>query len=180
MGFLLVTLTAGAATPSYAPSAKPDFAAQAKAAGLTGPEAASLQKRVDDYLARIGGTQVTINKINLDGKAELLLTLPGEERAREVDENGGVGTAAACDYYSFCAYSQQNQLGNVLSYTYCAYQLEMPFYGYGSYINHQSWYVSAHFYDYNRVYMYDSLQAPVIVNTFNWSYVSWIKPCGAI
>lgn len=66
------------------------------------------------------------------------MTLPGEDRAREVGATGRVGTTAVCNYGDFCAYSQPNQLGNVFTYFYCAYKLEMPFYGYGSYINHQT------------------------------------------
>lgn len=62
ISLLLTAITAGAATPAYAQSAKPDFAKQARDAGLTVTQAASLQQWVDTYLARTGGTQVAINK----------------------------------------------------------------------------------------------------------------------
>jgi hypothetical protein len=65
-------------------------------------------------------------------------------------------------------------------YYYCAYRLSMPFLGYGSYWNHQTDGTTAHFYDSNDVYMYDSLRAPLEGLRFNWLYVFWIKPCGGI
>jgi hypothetical protein len=64
-------------------------------------------------------------------------------------------------------------------YYYCAYRLSMPFIGYGSYMNLQSDGISAHFYDSNKVYMYDSLRAGESLK-FNWLYIFWIKPCGGI
>jgi hypothetical protein len=179
IGLLLTALIAGAAAPGYAYAAQPDFAAQARAAGLTGVQAASLQQRVDTYLARAGGTQVAINKISLDGKGDIVLALPGERHAWEIG-TGGVGTLAVCDPGNFCAFSQTELHGDILKYYYCAYKLSMPFAGYGSYLNNQTQGTSAHFYSSTGAYMYDSIGAVAVVRTFNWSYVYWIKPCGAI
>lgn len=180
IGLLLTALIAGTATPSYANAAKPDFAAQARTAGLTGIQAASLQQRVDTYRARTGGTQVAINKISLGGKGDIVLALPGERHAREVGVSGQVGIMAVCDPGNFCAFSQTELHGDVLRYYYCAYRLSMPFAGYGSYINNQTQGTSAHFYDSNAAYMYDSLAAVGVSRTFNWNYVYSIRPCGAI
>jgi hypothetical protein len=44
---------------------------------------------VNTYLARTGGAQVAINKIDLDGKGTLLLALPGEDHAREIGAASG-------------------------------------------------------------------------------------------
>jgi hypothetical protein len=180
IGLLLAAMTAGTATPTYAHPAKPDFATQAHDVGLTGAQAASLQERVNTYLARTGGTQTAINKIDLDGKAELVLTLPGENRTREIGASGLIGVQAICDQGNFCAFRQQNYNGDVLRYYYCADKLSMPWAGYGSYLNNQTGGVSAHFYDSTAAYMYDSLAAVYGSPTFNWTPVYWIKPCGGI
>jgi hypothetical protein len=177
IGLLLTALIATTATPSYA-HAPSDFAAQARAAGLTGAEAKSLQQRVDTYLARAGGTQVAMNKINLDGKGEILLALPGEQRA---GEGSGAGVMLEpCREGNFCGYSEEGWHGDILRYYYCAYKLTMPFAGFGSYINNQTGGATAHFYDWNGTYMYDSLVPGYMVYTFNWSVVYYIKPCGSI
>jgi hypothetical protein len=76
VGLLLAAVVVGTAGPGYAAPAKPNFVIQAGDAGLTNAQAASLQTRVNTYLARTGGTQVAINKIDLDGKGTLLLALP--------------------------------------------------------------------------------------------------------
>lgn len=178
-GLLLVAMTVGAAVPSYANPVK-GFAAQARDAGLTGAQATALQARMDTYLARTGGKQVAINKIDLDGQAELVLTLPGETRAREIGDPDRAGLQNECLQYYFCAFSQQQYGGDTLRYFYCAYKLSMPFAGFGSYSNAQTKGTSAHFYGSNGAYMYDSLRAAVLVTPFNWTYVWWIKPCGAI
>ena len=181
IGILLAAMVVGTTAPAYAAPAKPDFASQAHNAGLTGAEAASLQKRVDTYLTRSGGTQVAINKIDLDGKGEILLALPGENRAREAGAASPAGAAIfECLVGNFCGYSGQNYTGDILRYFYCSYKLSMPFVGFGSFKNNQTSGASAHFYDDNGTYMYDSLAAPLNAPTMQWTYIYWIKPCGAI
>jgi hypothetical protein len=100
-----LTVAAGAGAAHAVPS-HPDFAAQARGAHLSGAQAADLQRRVDSYLSRSGGTQVSINEIDLGAAGSILLTLPGMDRAREVNAAGRVApAAAACNYYYFCAFS---------------------------------------------------------------------------
>jgi len=179
--FLMVAaITVGLGSPAHA---DPDFGAQARSAGLTSAEAASLQKRVDGYLAKLGGTQVAANKIDLDGKGVLLLTLPDEAKVRELGTSRGVSAQYNwwdCGLGNFCAFKAQNYTGDMLVYTLCAYQLSMPFADFGSYYNNQTGSVSAHFYDYNHVYMYDSLRSRSMAPKFYWLYVYWIKPCGGV
>ena len=179
--FLTAALAVGGAPPGYANSARPDFAAQARGYGLSDAQAASLQRRVDTYLARTGGTQVAINKIDLDGKGVLLLTLPGQKHAHEIGApNRPDATFADCEVRNFCAYSAPDLTGDLIMYYYCTYKLSMPFAGYGSYFNIQIAGASAHFYDSNRAYMYDSLAAFSSSSPFYWSPVYWVKPCGGI
>jgi hypothetical protein len=181
IGLMLVATAVGAASPASADPAKPDFATQARDAGLTSAQTASLQQRVDAYLARTGGTQVAINKIDLDGKGVLLLALPGEKRAHEIAAGSQPNASIFdCSKFNFCAYSATNYSGDLIKYYSCKYTVSMPFAGYGSYLNDQTQGTDAHFYDSTGAYMYDSLSAPWSSPTFNWGFVYWIKPCGAI
>ena len=180
IGLLLTTIMAvGSAAPAYAVPTKADFAAQARDAGLTAAQAASLQKRVNAYLVRTGGKQVAANKIDLDGKGLLLLALPGEARAREIGTPVALASTP-CSERWFCAYSQQQYAGDLVEYYYCEYKLSMPFPALGSYKNRQTAGTSAHFYDGNGAYMYDSLAAPNSSTPFNWAWVWWVKPCGSV
>jgi len=176
IGVILAALTTGAAR---ADAHTANFAQQARQAGLTTTEAASLQRRVDTYLARTGGTQVAFNKIDLDGKADLVLALPGARSARDISRSASYPWSV-CESDWLCAFSQEDYQGDILRYYYCAYKLSMPFAGFGSYVNIQTPGTSAHFYDSNGSYMYDSLAAPYAPTPFNWTPVYWIKPCGAI
>lgn len=85
---------AAAAAPAAGPAAE-SFAAQAKAAGLTGVQARSLQGQVDQILAKDGGTQVAANEIALPHGSSVLLVLPGQKYAHVLPGAVNLGFAPA-------------------------------------------------------------------------------------
>lgn len=150
MALLALVGTTGAAGAASAPNGAGDrgFAAQAREVGLTAAQAKSLQARVDGYLAKTGGTQVSINKIDL-GKGILLLTLPGEERARDVAAFGADAAAASCPWTYMCAWPRENFAGDGLMLFTCGVKTPIPWAGTGSWISNQRAALIAKFYDVN-------------------------------
>jgi hypothetical protein len=63
---------------------------------LTSAQAQSLEDRVDSYLAKVAGTQVGINKVCMNS-GYVLVTLPGEQTARDLD--APIGLQEACPYF---------------------------------------------------------------------------------
>lgn len=121
------------------------FRGTATAIRLTDTEA-----RVDGYLAKMPGTQVSANKIVLEGGGELLLTLPGERNARDLTaSDAGFGAAASCPYTYVCAYPGENFTGDQLClYTFNSYTF-ISWTGTGSWINNQRSTLYVRFYDSN-------------------------------
>src|SRR5258705_2590611 len=97
---MILTIGVGTANASAESSKARTFAAQAAAAGLTRAQAAQLQTSVDDYLAKIGGVQISANKIQFAEGATLLLPLPGEQQAHELT----AAADATCDGGHMCAW----------------------------------------------------------------------------
>ncbi|MFI6643383.1 hypothetical protein [Streptomyces sp. NPDC050504] len=142
--------TTGAAGAASAPrdDGGRAFAAQAREAGLTAAQARSLQARVDGYLAKTGGRQVAINKIDLGG-GTLLLTLPGEERGRDLSVPGSKTAAASCPWTYMCAWPGENFTGDGLMLFTCGVKTYIPWTGTGSWISNQRAALIAKFYDVN-------------------------------
>ncbi|MBF9069072.1 hypothetical protein [Streptacidiphilus fuscans] len=88
------TTASASALPTTTGSVAP-FAAQAKAAGLTAAQAASLQAQVGRILAKDGGHQVAANEIALPHGASVLLPLPGQMHARVLPGAVNLGFAPA-------------------------------------------------------------------------------------
>ena len=86
LGLTGAASTANAATATAGVTATTSgtavFASQAKAAGLTSAQAATLQAEVKADIAKLGGTQVAANEIALPHGASLLLPVPGQKVAR--------------------------------------------------------------------------------------------------
>lgn len=120
---------------SVAGGTRPDFAAQVRSASLTSSQASALQAEVNGYLAKMGGTQVAANKIDLNGKGVLVLALPGESRARDLSSSTPQQTYY-CQVGHFCAYQGPLFTGNVLDWYYCNTQW-MPWAQVGSYDDEQ-------------------------------------------
>ncbi|MCZ0980717.1 peptidase inhibitor family I36 protein [Streptomyces diastatochromogenes] len=174
-----MTLAAFAAAPGTAGAATGGdaFAAQARSAGLTGAQAKSLQNRVDGYLAKTGGTQVGANKIALPG-GELLLTLPGEKRARDLDtKDAGAGLLAGCPYTYVCAYKYENFTGDQMNFFDCNTLNPIGWSTTGSWINNQKSTLYAKFYDKAKVLRWTSPGGPSSDAHADWSWVYYLSPC---
>jgi hypothetical protein len=71
--------------------------------GLSCAQEQTVQKRVDEYLSEVGGTQVALNKIDLDGTGMMLVALPGEATARDLSRPRA---AHVCYGGDFCGWSK--------------------------------------------------------------------------
>lgn len=170
-------LALGAAPMSSAADVTPaapeqDFAAQARQDGLTDAQAKELQGTVDDYMAKTGGKQVAINKIQLDG-ANLYVVLPGEEVARDLEVRLPI---SACQYRHMCAYSGQNFTGSVIDMFDCGIY-NIPWVGTGSWDNNQTTGQAAQFRDSNGNVGYTSPGAHSLDLSAGWGWVYSIRNC---
>lgn len=133
-----VALAQAASPASAEPTDGARFKADAVAEGLTSAEADALQMRVNRMLIQSGGRQVAANKIVYNHGGYLLLSLPGEEYARELDKPVGA-PAAGCSHLWFCAYSLDNYRGDRLAQKNCSPNLQIPWFSWGSFENDQTW-----------------------------------------
>lgn len=116
---MLMTLgVAHAASASSAAPAKPVL----PAVNLTTAQQAALQTQVQKHLNDYGaGQQIGINQISWDaGRTILTLPLPGETKARGVNEAVAALGTANCSYLYACLWSDTNFNGTRLSRTDCA------------------------------------------------------------
>lgn len=136
--------TAGQAVAGTAAGSAAEFGAQSRAAGLTSAQSRALQADVDARLAREGGVQTAANEITLANGTEILLVLPGETYARDLDAPArrNAGTLAApssCGSYTFCAYRGANFTGEVKRQKLCSETIDVSSWtGTGSWSNNQS------------------------------------------
>ncbi|MFG2329605.1 peptidase inhibitor family I36 protein [Streptomyces sp. NPDC048604] len=175
----LLALIAAPGAAGAADGARADFSAQARKAGLSSTQAGNLQARVDGYLAKTRGTQLGANKIALPkGGGVLLLALPGEQRARDLDAtNTGLGAAAGCPYTYVCAYSGENFTGDELRLYTCNYPVRIYWSGTGSWINNQRSTLYAKFYDYYGNLGWTSPGGYSEDRHAPWGWVYWLSPC---
>ncbi|GLZ37282.1 hypothetical protein Acsp05_09070 [Actinokineospora sp. NBRC 105648] len=154
---------------AVAPTAQaaPGFTAEARALGLNAEQAASLQARADDYLAKLGGRQVAANKIALSG-ADVYLTLPGERTARTA--------SAACAYGHMCAYQSTYYYGDVIDMYVCN-DYGIPWVNNGSWINNQTTGTKAKFKDNAGNVGWISPGAYTSDGNAPWSWVYSVKNC---
>jgi hypothetical protein len=126
---------------SPASAAADGFTAQARAAGLTAEQAATLQAKVDVYLKEVGGTQVSPNRIDLANGGVVKVALPGEKQPRQFAAVPNAAPDPRCDggadYLYFCAYSYIDYTGDQLAMGSCAYY-EIRWIGTGSWDNNQT------------------------------------------
>lgn len=140
---LAVTTTAANASVGTA-SDRTDFAAQAKAAHLTSKQVTALNKEASRIQAKLGGTRVALNVIDLNGKGTVRLVVQGEAYPRDLTSTAGTPAAARpnpclfyADYGHMCAYSAEYFQGNVIDMYTCS-RYAMPWGGYGSFDNNQT------------------------------------------
>ncbi|MBT2506515.1 hypothetical protein J7I98_11520 [Streptomyces sp. ISL-98] len=172
---IFVVLVAGliSANPAAA-VAGPDFAAQARTAGLSAGQTEGLQARVDAFKERTGGVQTAPNKILLGSGAELTVVVPGETYARDLD--APVGTRAPCAYLRFCAYSGENFTGSQINmYTCRSYSI--PWTGNGSWDNNQSSGTRARMYNGSGSLIYTTPGARSYDRSGNWTPVHSVRNC---
>src|SRR2546430_4754654 len=109
----LAAVFAAALATAPATASESSFTEQGRAAGLTTDQINMLQARADAYMAKVGGTQVALNEIDLDGTATLTIALPGEAHPRSLAGQIGIqSTDVNCiggaDFLHFCAYRGAN------------------------------------------------------------------------
>ncbi len=128
---LAVTTTAGAmavlglAGPTSASATlESKIASEVKQAGLSKSEAAGLQKQIDKQLATTpGGRQIGVNQVAWrGGKAVMTFPLPGEKRARTVNEPVGTLGTPNCSYAWTCLYEHRNFEGRRLTWSDCNFE----------------------------------------------------------
>ena len=172
---LLASTGAASAEADMAGTAGRHYAAEARTSGLTAAEARDLQNRVNQQLAQTGGKQVAANKIEYAGGAYLLLGLPGEKYAREL--NQPVAVMPTCNSGWFCAWRGTAFTGDKLSGYYCSQWITMPWAGEGSWVNNQTLGTRAHFLDKNMSYFYTTDGAYSADAFYDWTPVYWVDPC---
>ncbi|MCW2902316.1 MAG: hypothetical protein JWO67_4581 [Streptosporangiaceae bacterium] len=175
----LVTAVGTASAATGSGNGHPDFAGQARSAGLTGSQAKALQARVGAYRATMGGTQEAINKIRLGDSGVVLLALPGEKRARDLNASGGVQAASyACNYHHFCAYQHSGFTGDIIDSTACAdTALNNGWSSGGSWINNQTTGTKARMKNNQFKVIYTTPGAYSSDSNGNWGPVAYIRPC---
>ncbi|MFJ8593502.1 hypothetical protein [Streptomyces sp. NPDC093598] len=174
-------LTVGLAGPASAETTRPQtaFDGQARAAGLSRDTADALQAKVDRYLTRQDGRQVSANEILLADGARLTVTVPGEKYVRELSTPAASRAAAQweCDYEYFCMYRQQLGMGDRLALFHCQDHALQNWTGYGSYYNNQTRGTQALFKNQNRTVIDVTLGAPFSVASYDWTPVWYVRPC---
>src|SRR5262245_15813256 len=91
---IVVPTSSAAATPPARATAAQPFAEQAETANLTQAQVTALQSDVDTYLKKLGGKQVALNQIDLNGEGTVLVALPGETHPRDFTSERGRAAAA--------------------------------------------------------------------------------------
>ncbi|RGD57435.1 hypothetical protein DR950_06170 [Kitasatospora xanthocidica] len=152
------------------------FAVQARAAGLNATQAAELQRQVDVNLAAFGGSQVGANKIALGTDGVLLLPLPGEARARDLDAKEAGILDAPCDYNWACTFEQPWYAGRVIKLYECG-KVSNPWRGTGSWYNNQSSNYHMKFYNHTGDLGWTSPGGPSSDPTAPWDWVGYVSPC---
>ncbi|WP_409062001.1 hypothetical protein [Streptomyces sp. SYP-A7185] len=184
---MLVTGVGTAQAGSEAPTAS-RFAQQARSAHLTSAQTTALQADVDRYVKKTGGTQVALNKVDLKGKGEVLIALPGEDRPR--DFAAGNGTRLAADPClgvpgvsgNFCAYQRDNFQGTIIKMRQCNTKYYVSTWGSGgSWVNDQTRNQEsrrARMYSPSGTLVYKTPRAYSSDAHADWNPVRYVIPCG--
>ncbi|MGP4048819.1 peptidase inhibitor family I36 protein [Streptomyces sp. 2A115] len=158
-----------------------EFTLRAQNLGLTRPQANALQERVESYLAKNGGVQVEINKINYDDGKSLVVPLPGEKKVREINaQTKSIKSSSAdivCEEGNFCAWSGTDYTGTQWNLYHCRDYSMPPGWTYGSWWNNQTGRAQALFKDKQKIIRWISDPAPTSDQYAPWDWVGWIKPC---
>ncbi|MEV0257260.1 hypothetical protein AB0H82_23770 [Streptomyces sp. NPDC050732] len=186
-GLLMLVTGVGAAEAGSGTPAASRFAQQAESARLTSAQTTALQAEVDSYLKKMGGTQVALNKIDLKGKGEVLVALPGEARPRDFASGNGMRAAADPCLSSgvsgnFCAYQRDNFQGSRIDMYQCNTKYYVSTWGSGgSWINDQTRNVEsrrARMYNPSGTMIYKTPRAYSSDAHGDWNPVRYVIPCG--
>ena len=160
-------------------AAHTDFTAQTKKAGLSSAQTTALQAKVDHYLAKADGRQVSANKIVMSDGAQLTVVAPGQKYARDLAAPPQTRkvTAWECDYKYFCMYRGQNGTGDRLALYNCRDYALSNWTGYGSWYNNQTPGTRAQLKGRNREVLVTTLGAPSYNPSYNWDPIWYVKPC---
>lgn len=170
LGVSAVLTMSGAATAEPASGALTDSQAQVR--GLSAAEATTLQNRVDSYVARLGGTQIAPDRVQLAEGVVLKVALP-------TTTGGGSSPRTAaydCRYKHFCAYSDTYFTGDVIDMIACA-SYKIPWFGDGSWQNHQTAGTRAQFRDNQFIVRWTDSGAPTQDEVADWSWVHYVTNC---
>ncbi|MFF4991792.1 hypothetical protein ACFY19_31745 [Streptosporangium saharense] len=165
------------ATP---PDAQAAFAEQGRAAGLTEEQITTLQNSANLYVFTMGGRQVALNKVVIEGKADVLIALPDEDAPRELSPetslaaSGCAGGKAA--YKHFCAWRSPNFTGTSIDMYSCdRYPISLV--GNGSWDNNQTKGTKARMYDKNGKLIYTTPPARSRDSSGDWTPVYSVRNC---
>lgn len=156
---------AAAHAPYRAPSA---YTAQALKAGLTGAEAATLQRRMDRYLAaHPDSRQVSANRLTTRG-GDVTLPVPGENRAVDL---ASPRAAVACSEGHLCIVDGR---GRRYDYYRCG-RYGFDGVGDGTFNNNQTTGTRARFYNQNGTERWSHVAKGS--GTASWTPVFAVEPC---
>lgn len=182
------------------------FAAQVKAAGLTGSQATALQSRVDQLLHQYcGSKQVAAIEIALPHGESVLPPLPGQKYARVLPgavnlgfapaSKSGVksnGTAIAdgatyywpngtgCSYEYFCMWQGEVGAGEQFNVSTCNEDQELPGSGWnadGSWINNQTPGTDAYLLNSSKSVIFTTPPPMSFSDSYNWTPVWYADAC---
>jgi hypothetical protein len=182
---LLVGATLFAAQPAAASpaAASPQtFAAQGAAAGLTAQQVSWLQTQVTSYVAKSGGRQTSLNTVDVNGRAELRIALPGEAHPRTFAGARPMSPAGPCDGGTapgyLCLYQGQNGTGSQIPMYVCT-TIDLPNWsGYGSWGDNQTTGTRSIFF--TRYYgIGENIYAKANNQSYDWTPIWHVQNCGA-
>ena len=156
------------------------FTAQAQRLGLSETQAETLQRRVDFYLAKRGGTQIEINRIRIEAGHDLVVPLPGEKKVRNITagtETLNSGAPIPCDLGHFCLYEGPSYTGSMDDMYHCREYKEPFGTPNGSWRNNQTGGARAQFKDVDHITRWTSGPNPDHDLEADLRWVWWIQPC---
>ncbi|WP_051794319.1 hypothetical protein [Kibdelosporangium aridum] len=172
----LLAFGLGSAGSAQAAPGRLDTAAQARALGLEPAQVSLLQGTVDQYLARMGGTQTGPNTIDLAGGGQVSIALPGEDYPRRP----ATAAAGPCDGGTapgyFCAYRRANGKGDQIVMPGCLGYYIPAFWSTGSWGNNKKKGTRAWFLDKNKKIIFE-YPAPSNRQSYSWSATEQVAPC---
>lgn len=118
---LLLTMVGIGAASATPPVSKTEASAKAPVVNLTAAEKQAMQAAVDEQLRNSdGGKQVSVNQIAYaNGSVVMTLPLPGETKARAIDEPLSPLGVANCPFEHVCLWSDTNFNGTKIDRVIC-------------------------------------------------------------